>query len=96
MWKYCKIHNLLSFDRKIYKNWAKRKRNLKNYILQITISLTAQDLWQDYYYQILLIILLKEFIKLNVNTATMIKNVTLAELNTKVTAFLNKQTLNIV
>ena len=96
MWKYCKIHNLLSFDRKIYKNWAKRKRNLKNYILQITISLTAQDLWQDYYYQILLIILLKEFIKLNVNTATMIKNVTLAELNTKVTDFLNEQTLNIV
>ena len=96
MWKYCKIHNLLSFDRKIYKNWAKRKRNLKNYILQITISLTAQDLWQDYYYQISLIILLKEFIKLNVNTATMIKNVTLAELNTKVTDFLNEQTLNIV
>ena len=96
MWKYCKIHNLLSFDRKIYKNWAKRKRNLKNYILQITISLTAQDLWQDYYYQILLIILLKEFIKLNVNTATMLKNVTLAELNTKVTDFLNEQTLNIV
>ena len=96
MWKYCKIHNLLSLDRKIYKNWAKRKRNLKNYILQITISLTAQDLWQDYYYQISLIILLKEFIKLNVNTATMIKNVTLAELNTKVTDFLNEQTLNIV
>ena len=96
MWKYCKIHNLLSFDRKIYKNWAKRKRDLKNYILQITISLTAQDLWQDYYYQISLIILLKEFIKLNVNTATMIKNVTLAELNTKVTDFLNEQTLNIV
>ena len=96
MWKYCKIHNLLSFDRKIYKNWAKRKRNLKNYILQITISLTAQDLWQDYYYQISLIILLKEFIKLNVNTATMIKNVTRAELNTKVTDFLNEQTLNIV
>ena len=96
MWKYCKIHNLLSFDRKIYKNWAKRKRNLKNYILQITISLTAQDLWQDYYYQISLIILLKEFIKLNVNTATMLKNVTLAELNTKVTDFLNEQTLNIV
>ena len=44
--------------------------------------------------QILLIVLLKEFIKLNVNTDTMIKNVKLAKLNTKIaTAFLNTLTL---
>ena len=42
--------------------------------------LIAQDLWQAHY-QILLIILLKEFIKLIVNTDKMIKNVKLAELN---------------
>ena len=40
--------------------------------------LIAQDLWQARY-QILSIIFLKEFIKLNVNTDTMIKNVKPAE-----------------
>ena len=34
----------------------------------------VQDLWQAHH-QILLIILLKEFMKLNVNTDTMVKNV---------------------
>ena len=38
--------------------------------------LTVQDLWQAHY-QILLIILWKEFIKLNVNTDMMIENVKL-------------------
>ena len=37
-----------------------------------------QDLWQSHY-EILLNILLKKFIKLNVNTKTMIKNAKLAE-----------------
>ena len=42
------------------------------------------------HYQILSIILLKEFIKVKVNMSTMIKNVKLAELNTNIaTAFLN-------
>ena len=36
--------------------------------------LKAQDLWQAHH-QILSIIFLKDFIKLNVNTDTMIKNV---------------------
>ena len=36
--------------------------------------LTAQDLWQ-FHYQILSIIFLKEFMELNVNLDTMIKNV---------------------
>ena len=42
--------------------------------------LIVQELWQAHY-PILLIILLKDIIKLNVNTKTMIKNVKLAELN---------------
>ena len=41
-------------------------------------------------YQVLLIILLKEFMQLNVNTDTMIKSPKLAELNTEIeTSFLN-------
>ena len=58
--------------------------------------LIAQDLLQAHY-QILIIILLKEFIKLNVNTDTMIKNVKLAQLNINiVTVFLNTQTLKMI
>ena len=41
----------------------------------------AQDLWQTHYL-ILPIILLKEFIKLNVNTDIIIKNVKIVKLNT--------------
>ena len=54
--------------------------------------LIVQDSWhyQMAHYQILLIILLREFIKLNLNTGTIIKNVKPAELNAKIgTAFLN-------
>ena len=48
-----------------------------------------EDLWEALY-QISLTILLKKFIKLNVNTEMMIKNVKLAELNIKTgTVFLN-------
>ena len=47
--------------------------------------------------QILSIIFLKEFIKLNVNTSTMIKNVKLVELHSKyATVFFNTQTLEII
>ena len=43
-------------------------------------------------YQVLLIIFLKEFMQLNLNTDTMIKSPKLAELNTEIeTAFLNKK-----
>ena len=41
--------------------------------------LIGQNLWQAYY-QIVSIIFLKEFIKLNVNTGMMIKNAKLAAL----------------
>ena len=58
--------------------------------------LIAQDLWQAQH-QILSIISLKEFMKLNVHTDTMIKNVRLAELNINiVTDFLKTQSLKIV
>ena len=53
--------------------------------------LIAQDLWQAHY-QILLIILLKEFIKLNLNMNMIIENVKLAELNKMIGSFvLNTQ-----
>ena len=55
--------------------------------------LTVWDFWQVHY-QILLIILLMEFINLNVNTNTVIKNVKHGELNTMTAIFvLNTQTL---
>ena len=58
--------------------------------------LIVQDLWQAHY-KILSIIFLKEFVKLNVNTDKMTKNVKLAELNIKiVSAFLNRQTLKMI
>ena len=51
--------------------------------------LIAQRLWQGHH-QILSIIFLKEFIKLNVNRDTMIKSLKLAELNVIIeTFFLN-------
>ena len=53
--------------------------------------LIVHDLWRAHY-QILSIVVLKKFIKLNVNTETMIKNVKLVELHTKYgTVFLNTQ-----
>ena len=58
--------------------------------------LMAHNLWHTHY-QILLIILLKEFIKLNLDQDTIIKNVKRAKLNTKVaTAFLNTQSLKMI
>ena len=58
--------------------------------------LIVQDLWQAHN-QILLIIFLKEFIKLNVNKDTMIKNVKLVELKKNTaTAIANIQTLKMI
>ena len=56
----------------------------------------AQDLWQAYY-QILLIIFLKEFIELNASTNMMIKNVKHVKLNISIaTVGLNTQILKII
>ena len=58
--------------------------------------LIVQDL-QQATNQILTMVFLKEFIKLNVNTDTMTKNVKPAELNINIaTVFLNTQTLKMV
>ena len=58
--------------------------------------LIAQDLWQANY-QILSVIFLKKFIKLNVNTDMMIKIVKHVELNTSIaTVFLNTQILKTI
>ena len=73
-----KLQELLKMENKLHKLYP------TNYNLLI-----VQDWWQSYY-QILLIILLKEFRKLNVNTDTMITDVKFAGWNTKtVTASLN-------
>ena len=65
------------------------EKNLQKIYLTYYNLLIAQGLWQPHY-QILSIIFLKEFIKSNVNTNTMIKNVKLAELNIIIAAvFLN-------
>ena len=58
--------------------------------------LRVQDLWQACY-QVLLIILLNEFLKLNANANTMIKNLQLLGLNVKVvTDLLNTQILKVI
>ena len=58
--------------------------------------LITQDLWQAPY-QILLIILQMEFIKLNANMEMIIKNVKHVGLNTKIEgAVLNTRTLKII
>ena len=56
----------------------------------------AQTLWQARY-QTLSIIIQKEFIKLNVNADTIIKNVKFAELDINIgIVFFNKQTLRMI
>ena len=68
-----------------------QKSYLTNYNLLI-----AQDLWQAHQ-QILMIILLNEFIKLNVNTAMIKKNAKQGALNAKIfNAVLNTQALKII
>ena len=58
--------------------------------------LTSQDLL-DVHYQILSIIFLKEFIELNVNSATLMKNMKHVKLNISiVSVFLNTQILNMI
>ena len=65
------------------------KKLLKIYLTYSNLLIT-QSSWQVHH-QILPIIFLNEFIKLNVNTDTMIKKVKLAELNISIaTDFLNK------
>ena len=72
------------------------EKKLQKIYLTYYNLLIAQDLWQAHY-QILSIIFLKEFIKLNVNMDTMIKNVKLAELNINIAiTFFNTRTLKMI
>ena len=72
------------------------EKKLQKIYLTFYNLLIALDLWQAHC-QILLILFLKEFIKLNVNMDTMIKNMKLVELRTKyATVSLNTQTLKMI
>ena len=72
------------------------EKKLQKIYITYSNLLTAQGLWQALD-QILSIIFLKEFTKLNVNTDTIIKNVKVLELHTiYATVFLNRQTLIII
>ena len=74
----------------------KTEKKLQKIYLASYSLLIAQDLWQAHY-QILLIIFLKEFIELNVNTDIMIKNVKHSELSIIiVTVFLNTKILMMI
>ena len=65
----------------------KMEQKLQKIYLVYCNLMIAQDLWKAYY-QILSIIFLKEFIKLAVNSDTMIKNVKLVELNISIATVL--------
>ena len=83
------------YKKKLEKLIKTDKKSQKLYLTDYNL-LIVQDLWQVHY-QILLIILLKEFIKLNVNTDTLIKNVKLAKSNTKITkTVLNTKALKMI
>ena len=72
------------------------EKKLQKLYLTYYNLLIAQDLWQAHY-QILSLIFLKELVKLNVNTDTMIKNVKPAESNINIaTVFLNTQTVQMI
>ena len=72
------------------------EKKSQNLYLKDYNPLVAKDLLQANS-QILLIILQKEFIKLNVKMNIITKNAKRVELNTKIaTAFLNTQTLKII
>ena len=72
------------------------EKKLQKLYLTYYNLLIAQDLWQAHY-QILSLIFLKELVKLNVNTDTMIKNVKPAESNINIaTVLLNTQTLQMI
>ena len=80
-----KLQELIKMEKKLQKTYP------TDYNLLI-----VHNLWQVQY-QILSITFLKEFIKLNVNTDMMTKNVKLAELNINIaTAFMTTQTLKVI
>ena len=86
----------ITFTVPIEKELIKKEKKLKKIYVTYYNLLTSQDLWRDHH-QILSIISLKEYIELNVNSDTMIKNVEHVELNISImTVFLNTQILMII
>ena len=72
------------------------EKKLQKIYLTYYNLLVVQDLWQAHY-QILSIIFLQEFIKLNVYMDTIIKNSKLSELKINIaTVFLITQTLKMI
>ena len=72
------------------------KKKFHNIYITYYNLLIVQDLWRSHH-QILSIIFLKKFIKLNGNMDTMKKKLKLLELHIKyATAFLNTQTLKMI
>ena len=67
-----KTHKYIIFTVPLEKEVIKMEKKLQKIHLTYYNLLIVQGLWQPHY-QILSIIFLKEFIKLNVNTDTMIK-----------------------
>ena len=80
--KYEEIHNLFSSNKNLVKEEKKLGQNSypTNYNLLIVWNLL------QVYYQILLIILVKKFIKLNANMDMIMKNVQNREINTTITS----------
>ena len=93
--KHWKIHNFYSSNRKrsLLKNGEEMTKNVP-YILQFIYS---ARLWQAHN-QMLLITLLNDFIKLNVNTHMKIKNFKIKELNISIATVLQlfTQTLKMI
>ena len=73
----------------------KNGEELQKMYLTFHNLLIAQYVWQAPY-QILSIVILKEFKKINVNTDMIIKNVKIVELSISITTVLNQQTLKII
>ena len=72
------------------------EKKLQKIYLSCYNLLIAQDLWQVHY-QILSIIFLKEFIELNINSDTVIKNMKHLELNISIaTIFWNMQIKSLI
>ena len=83
LWKYITFTFPIEKEYlRIYKNGEEITKGIYSTDYNL---LTAQSLWQAYY-QILSIIFLKEFIKLNGNKDTILKNLKLVELNKSIAA----------
>ena len=70
-------------QKKKFQELIKTEKKLQEIYVTYYDLLIAQDSWQAHY-QILPMFFLKEFVELNVNMNTMIKNVRLVDLNVSI------------